>query len=257
MTLPQLANSGLDEAAALLVAARLRGIPLARLPDEATPGSDADAYAIQDRVGDRLGWTIGGWKAGLGKTGDTSSAPLYAPVIQPSPARLDATGRRIFGIEGEIAFRFARALPAGTMPHDRQTVSDAIESAHAAIEILDTRYTELDGRSRFEMLADTFNNAGFVPGPPLAAWRDLDFPRLKVTLSLDGDIVFEGVGTHPVGDPLAPVIWFANFLNARGRAIQAGDYVTTGTCTGFLRARIGSLVQVRFDGLGEAELRFD
>jgi len=192
----------------------------------------------------------------IGPDGETSSAPIYAPLLHASPARLSAAGLSLFGIEGEIAFRLGRALPPRGHPHDRTSVRDAIASAHAAIEILDSRYVSLQGRSRFEMLADAFNNGGFVPGPEAAGWRDLDLASLDVSLSIDGAIVFSGSGTHPVGDPLAPVVWLANFLNARGEALAAGDYVTTGTCTGFARAHEGAHVLVRFAGLGEAELRF-
>ena len=256
MNPPPLAEPALADAAALLVAARRDGRRLARLPAAATPAGDADGYAIQARVSRLLGWPIGGWKAGLGRAGDTSAAPLYAPLLRASPARFDPAGLALFGIEGEIAFRLGRPLPPGSRPHDRAAVIDAIASAHAAIEILDSRFTSLDGRSRFEMLADAFNNGGFVAGAPLRDWRALAIADLRVTLALDGKTVFSGRGTHPVGDPLAPVIWLANFLNARGESRQEGQYVTTGTCTGCARAHAGAHVQVRFDGLGEAELRF-
>src|SRR6266550_1188097 len=119
MTEPALAEPALAEAAALLVRARLGGPRLAHLPDALTPTSDRDGYAIQALVTRRLGWAIGGWKAGLGPAGDTSSAPLYAPLLRTSPARFDAADLALFGIEGEIAFRLGRDLPPGDQPHDR------------------------------------------------------------------------------------------------------------------------------------------
>jgi 2-keto-4-pentenoate hydratase len=256
MTGFRLAAPALAQAAALLVAARHDGRRLVRLPDALTPGTDAEGYAIQARVTQALGWPVAGWKAGLGPAGDTSSAPLYAPLVRTAPARFDPAALALFGIEGEIAFRLGRTLPAGERPHDRASVMDAIASAHAAIEILDSRFTTLQGRSRFEMLADSFNNGGFVAGPARTDWRALDLAGLPVTLAIDGKTIFTGRGTHPVGDPLAPVLWLANFLNASGAALQEGDYVTTGTCTGFARAHAGAHVLVRFEGLGEAEVSF-
>jgi 2-keto-4-pentenoate hydratase len=252
----RLTEPALAEAAAALLAVRRGGPRLARLPERLSPSTDEEGYAIQRRVSDALGWAVAGWKAGLGPGGDTSSAPLYAPLVQASPATIEPAGLALFGIEGEIAFRLGRALPPRGRPHDRESVRDAIASAHAAIEILDSRYVSLQGRSRTEMLADAFNNGGFVPGPACPVWGDIDLAALEVSLSLDGKIVFSGSGTHPVGDPLAPVVWLANFLNARRQALQEGDYVTTGTCTGFCRAHAGAHVLVRFAGLGEAEVRF-
>src|SRR4051812_27030226 len=256
MTDIRLAPAALAEAAAALVAVR-RGSPrLAGLPVRLCPGTDAEGYAIQARVTEALGWPVAGWKAGLGPNGDTSAAPLYAPLLHDSPARFASDGISLFGIEGEIAFRMGKALPLRGRPHDGDSVRDAVASAHAAIEILDSRYTSLDGRSRFEMLADTFNNGGFVAGAAQAGWRDIDLADLEVSLAIDGETVFSGRGTHPVGDPLAPVVWLANFLNARGEGLQPGDYITTGTCTGFATAHTGAHVRVRFERLGIAEVRF-
>ena len=256
MTDFRLAPAALAEAAAALVAVRRGAARLPQLPDRLRPRTDAEGYAIQAAVTAALGWRVAGWKAGLGPNGDTSSAPLYAPLLRDSPARFEPAGLSLFGIEGEIAFRMGEDLPQRDLPHDTGSVRDAIASAHAAIEILDSRYQSLEGRSRFEMLADTFNNGGFVAGAPQAGWRDIDLADLAVSLAIEGEEIFAGRGTHPVGDPLAPVVWLANFLNARGAALAAGDYVTTGTCTGFARAHAGAHVRVRFAGLGEAELRF-
>jgi 2-keto-4-pentenoate hydratase len=256
MTDFRLAPEALAEAAAALVSVR-RGAPrLPHLPDRLLPRTDAEGYAIQAQVTEALGWRIAGWKAGLGPNGDTSSAPLYAPLLRHSPARFEAGGLSLFGIEGEIAFRLALDLPPRGSPHDTGSVRDAIASAHAAIEILDSRYQSLAGLSRFEMLADTFNNGGFVAGAPQAGWRAIDLADLAVSLTIDGEEIFAGRGTHPVGDPLAPVVWLANFLNARGAALAAGDYVTTGTCTGFATAKLGAHVRVDFSELGEAEVSF-
>ena len=256
MTDRRLSQAAIAEAGALLLGARREHRRLAGLPTALAPSNDAEGYEVQSAVSAGLGWPIAGWKAGLGPGGDTSSAPLYAPLVRATPARFDPQELALFGIEGEIAFRLGRDLPPGRQQHGREAVMDAIASAHAAIEILDSRYTSLEGRSRFEMLADTFNNGGFVAGPPRTDWRAIDVADLPVTLSLDGRTAFAGRGTHPVGDPIAPVLWLANFLNQRGAMLKAGDYVTTGTCTGFLRAHAGAEVVVRFAGLGEAAVVF-
>ena len=59
-----------------------------------------------------------------------------------------------------------------------------------------------------------------------------------------------GRGGHPLGDPLAPLVWLANHLNARGLALAAGQIVTTGSCNGAQNVRPGQTVSAYFSGLG-------
>src|SRR5271170_1657035 len=100
-----------ERAARLLCAAR-GGEPLAELPADCRPQSDADAYQIQDAVIRRLGETAGGWKIGVASpTTAAFCAPIYARMIRPSPAAYAAGELRLIGIEGEIAFRLSRDLP--------------------------------------------------------------------------------------------------------------------------------------------------
>ena len=107
-----------EEAARLLCAAR-GGEPLAELPAECRPQSDADAYQIQDAVARRLGETIGGWKVGVASpTTAAFCAPIFARMIRPSPAAYAASELRLIGIEGEIAFRLGRDLPARAAPYE-------------------------------------------------------------------------------------------------------------------------------------------
>src|SRR5271156_7201349 len=97
-----------EEAARLLCLAR-GGEPLAELPADGRPQSDADAYQIQDAVIRRLGETVGGWKIGVASpTTAAFCAPIFARMIRPSPAAYAARELRLIGIEGEIAFRLGR-----------------------------------------------------------------------------------------------------------------------------------------------------
>ncbi len=79
-----------EEAARLLCAAR-SGQPIAELPADCRPQSDADAYQIQDAVTRRLGETVGGWKVGAAsEIAPAFCAPIFARMIRQSPASYDS-----------------------------------------------------------------------------------------------------------------------------------------------------------------------
>jgi 2-keto-4-pentenoate hydratase len=47
-----------------------------------------------------------------------------------------------------------------------------------------------------------------------------------------------------------------NWLRERGRDVFAGEWVSTGTCTGHCFVQVGDLVSVDFADLGLVEARF-
>src|SRR5258708_6925961 len=75
-------------------------------------------------------------------------------------------------------------LPARGRDYDGDAVVAAIASAHAAIEIVDSRYRDFKGASALEKLADFQTNGGFVHGPAVADWRGLPLERLHVRLTI-------------------------------------------------------------------------
>ncbi len=62
------------------------------------------------------------------------------------------------------------------------------------------------------------------------------------------------VGGNAAGHPRRLLTWLANHCARRGRALAAGDIVTTGTHTGLVFAAPGATATVRFPGVGEASV---
>ena len=121
-------------AEALLEARRTRRW-LAALPEGARPGTDAEAYAIQDRVVQALG-EVGGWKVGAA-TPDSEPfrGPIQATTIFADTERVPANLLHVIGVEAELAYRFNRDLPPRDTPYTRDEVLDAIGTLHPVIEI--------------------------------------------------------------------------------------------------------------------------
>lgn len=245
----------IEDLASRLVAARRTGSKLAALPEALVPATAAETYAVQDAVLHRLGATIGGWKVGAsGPEAEPNCAPLFADLVVPSPARLPAARFPLCGIEGEIAFRMGRALPPRAAPYGEAEVWDAVATLHIGIELVDSRYAEMKGTPRLALLADNQANGAYIHGPAVHEWRAVDFLRQPVSLTFDGREVASAVGGNAAGHPRRLVAWLANHVAGRSGGLRPGDLVTTGTHTGLTFAPPGTVVTVRFAGLGEATL---
>jgi len=241
--------------AELLLAARRTGRPIETLPAALTPATADAAYAVQDSVAAALG-AIAGWKVGAASpTAEPNCAPLFAAWVAASPARWPAARFRLRGIEGELAFRFGRALPPRAAPYGEDEVWAAIGTLHPAIELVESRFVDFRAMDRFALLADFGSNGAFCYGAAAVSdWRAVDFLRQPAVLTIDGKEVARAIGGNAAGHPRRLLTWLANHRAARGSGIAAGDIVTTGTHTGLVFAEPGATVTVRFAGLGEASL---
>jgi len=244
----------IDKSAALLVRARREMQPIDGLPEAFQPTSVADAHAIQDAVTAALGKPIGAFKANAPANAEPTRGVIYAETIHPSPARIPAAEVPQCGVEGEIAFVFRRGLAPRPAPYTRDEVAAAVDAC-AAIEVVTSRYKELDKASTLEKLADSISNGAFVHAAPMADWRNLDLGKLPVTLTVNGAPVLQQAGGHPTGDPLGAAVALVNMMRDQG-GVHAGQFVTCGSYTGLRFLKPGDVCGVRFDGVGSAEVTF-
>ena len=241
-------------AATLLSEARRSGTPLGELPEACRPASVSDAHAIQDAVTDALGYEVGAFKANAPPDAEANRGVIYGRDIHPSPARIQASTVPLLGVEGEVAFRFTRDLPARQEPYSEQEVAAAVEAC-AAIEVVHSRYADQAARSFLEKLADCISNGAFVPGETTEDWCGLDMGRIHVELEVNGKTVVAQDGGHPIGDPLGVAVALVNMMRA-GPGIRSGQYVTCGSFTGVRFLHPGDTCTARFRGLGEAKVVF-
>ena len=242
----------IDTAARLLAAARQSGDRLDTLP--VGPKTADEAHAIQDRVTALLGEQVAAYKANAPAHDEPTRAPIYARMIRQSPAEIGAEETPDLGVEGEIAFHFTRDLGPRSAPYTRTEVAACVEAC-AAIEVVSSRFRDPSSCSSLAKLADCISNGAFVPGAGNAEWADLDLNRLHVTLLVNGAPVVDQVGGHPSGDPLGVAVALVDLMR-NGPGIRAGQYVTTGSCTGLRFLSAGDRCEVAFERLGRAELVF-
>jgi 2-keto-4-pentenoate hydratase len=247
-------RSDIAAAAALLVEARQQRSRIGLLPAACRPRSVADAHAIQDAVTATLGAAVGAFKANAPPGREAMRAPIYAPTVHASPARVSAREMPQCGVEGEVAFRFRRDLPPRAIAYTRDEVAEVLDAC-AAIEVVTSRFADPDAATLLDKLADCVSNGGLVHGELTADWRGRDLGRLKVALTVNGETILEQVGGHPTGDPLGIAVALVEMMRGGG-GVREGQFVTCGSCTGLRYLKPGDTCGVRFEGLGTAQVTF-
>lgn len=243
------------DAALLLLGARRD--PASRpttLPEALRPATAAEAYLVQQAVMAGLG-DIGGWKVGYSPDAGTfTCAPIPRAAIWHGPAAVDAacTDR---GVEGEIAVTLGADLPPRAAPYGEADLHAAIQSAHPAIEVLQSRFTDPAGSDKLSLLADSLSNHALVVGPAMPHWDGVDLRHETVRVLVDGAEVKTGTG-NPGGEMLRLLVWLANTGATWAGGLRAGQVVTTGSWTGADTVPPGGTAQIVFAHMGATGVSF-
>ena len=224
--------------------------PPAHVDDNLVPLSIEDAYRIQDEVAQHLG-PIVGWKVGAQTpSSEPFCAPIHALTLFNDGATVPHGLCRHLGVEAEIAYRFAQALPPRERDWTRDEVMDRIGTIHPVIEILDTRFETPGSQHKFLHTADQQSHGALIVGPGVAEWRKYNPVVEHVRLSINDETVAEHVGGNSAGDPLRLLVWLANHASRRNLGIDAGSIVTTGSTTGTIFVDHGARVSASFPAIG-------
>ena len=235
------------EAANLLLDARRTGQRIAALPDRLKPQTMEDAYAVQAAVFKQLDDGIAGYKIAAQPDGVNVVAPILASLMVWNGATRSMAPNDKIAIELEFGFRFSRDVAADA---DQATIYKAIDATIVTIELCDTRYTGLEGRSRAELTADFFSSRGAVPGTAVPFDPNMNFKGAKVRQIFDGVVNTERTDSHPNGNPLFPLALLPKALAEQGYHIKAGHFVITGSLTGFTWVDKPTKIVGEIDGFG-------
>jgi len=257
--IPDARTAELLSAGELLLEARRTATPLADLPVPLQPTSLEEAYFVQDAMARSLEPSgIRAWKVGAPAPDAT---PMFGPMISAwiaDDASVLADPRiRLRGLEAEISFLIGQDLPPRLTPYTREEIVDAIASCHPAIEELEAGLLAPSKVARFTMIADLQMHGGFVHGPAVSGWQQIDFSKESVLLAVDGSVRVERTASNTAGtDLLRLMLYLANEGAVRTGGLKRGDWITTGSWTGNTFASAGSEVDVRFSTAGNVSLRF-
>jgi 2-keto-4-pentenoate hydratase len=247
-------NDRMNTALTALLASRQGGRRPVGFPQDQKPETFAEAYAWQDALVAQIG-PVAGWKVGA-DTPDSEPfrAALNADTLHLAPAQLPGSRYGVIGVEAEIVYTLAKALPIRSVPYTRSEVLDAIGSVHAGIEIVDTRFAAWGMVDRPSQIVDQFNHGALVIGEGRPEGFEVDPHEQEVELALNGETVLRKRGGNSAGDAVRLLVWLANGGAAGQGGLAAGARITTGSWTGSLFVGSGTQVLVRFSGIGTASL---
>lgn len=172
----------------------------------------------------------------LGNGGELSMDTLIAPKI-----------------ECEICFRLGSGLSGKGLSIEQ--VLAATEAVAASFEICDARIK--DWKCPYpDFFADNGFSARVVLSGRWMAVGEIDLLAEPVVLTQDGQQLASGQGAMAMGHPANAVAWLAGKLADRGKALEAGQIVMTGTLTPILPISRGSTYVATFGTLGQVQKTF-
>jgi 2-keto-4-pentenoate hydratase len=243
-----------DTAAARLLHARRHGVPV---PAPRIDDAEA-AYAAQRDVAAAQGWFDGAprhWKSGGPSPAAQTHGALPPGGVSASPAVAPPWPAGARWIEAEIALRLGEPVDAATAATlDMTSAERRVDAMCVSIEIVESRWAEALDAPALAKLADLQSHGALVLGEwmPYATrnWR-----TQACRVRIGSRPVVERRGTHSMGQPAAVLPGWLRHATRDGTVLPAGTVVTTGTWVGMLEAQRGELVDVRFEGIGDAQVQ--
>lgn len=235
------------------------------LPPALRPRSLDETYAVQEALqalmagGSRA---VAGHKVALTspamrhllKVEEPFAGVIFADTVHLSPATVRAGDFVRLGIECELAVRLERDLPAAGAPYDREKVARAVGACMAAFELVDDRNADYGNLDAPSCIADNGWNAGVALGPARADWRTLDLERAAGRLTINGRTAGAGRAGDVMGHPFEALAWLANLAARRGRSLERGRIVMTGSIVATTYVAPGDRAVFAFDGLDATTL---
>jgi 2-keto-4-pentenoate hydratase len=253
-----------DEAARVLLDARKDRRTIPALPESCRPATLEEGYAVQDALVALSGARVEGWKLGATTPYWQKRAGLKEPMagrllegsVHRGSTKLEGAAFRMRMVECEYAFRLGRDLPPRAEPYGRDEVFDAVDAVFGCIEVADTRYDKGLMVDTPSLVADNVLAGAYLVGPSVPDFRGADLTHAVVRVIADGKPFTEGSGEHTGGHPVLPLVWLAEDRRKRGDGLKAGQLVSTGSCTGGVRATPTSIVRAEFATWGAVEVTF-
>lgn len=230
------------------------------LPAPVAPRSVADAYAAQDAL--RLFWEpLHGRVAGL-KIATTTKVMqqlmgidhpcggvIYANRVHASPHDLRLSDYLHVVVECELAVRVASTLPKRATPYSRGDVRRAVDTVMPAFELIEDRNAVYTQTRALSLIADNAWNGGIVLGKPVRVPSDLELNGLKGHLQ-----TATGVKEGVTDDPMGALAWIVNLAADRGKPLEAGQVVITGSIIATLPIAAGETFRFEIEGLGAVQM---
>lgn len=200
------------------------------------------------------------WKAGgPSRRGDIANTALLEAGVWSSPAQAGSHAFNIRLIEIEIAFRTNRTVtPEEAMGMTQEQGHRLIDALTVSIEIVDSRWDQIEDASPLLKLADMQSHGALVLGdwiPYDDREAHRDWSKQRCTVKIGDQKPLEFIGTHSLQDPRWVIPFWVGHATAGNQSLPAGSVVTTGSWCGMPAAKAGDLIIAQFDGIGGASVQ--
>jgi 2-keto-4-pentenoate hydratase len=253
----------MSETARILAEGRRAGEKLDGYPGP-KPANPREAFTIQTKAREILGWRQRGWKVGC--TSEIAQKALATDSPFPGPVYAE----RLFGsgdfvptkpsnwrvTEPEIAFTMARDLPSRGKRYEVDEVLAEVATVHPAIEIVNPRLPKGFADAIEWYIADGALSDALVLGAGMKPLARNAYAKVTCEASINGKIIGRGVGANALGGPELVLTWLANDLINKGTHLKAGDVIATGVITEVFSSQLGDEVSATFERLGSVTARF-
>ena len=240
------------------------------LPEHLNPVDDNEAYAIQDCLFDLRKVEYGdvaGYKVAL--TSEVMqtmlsypspfSGPLHEKLIYQNPKTLHSSEYGRLCIECELAAVVGSDIKFRDTPYSAQEIESYVSTIAPALEIVDDRNADYQSITELvrTLIADNAWNAGVVVGNLTTNWRDIDIRNMCGTVSICGIETGVGFGRDVLGDPMNALAWLANSITSRGKTIEEGMIIMTGTMIKTQFVEPGDILEFNIPELGSVTAKID
>lgn len=258
----------IEAAAQFLLQAHHRRDPFGPIPDLIAPRDVAETYAVQEAfqglqsnskggiAGYKIAATTRVMQQLLGLNEPLSGA-ILAKTIHDSPAVLRSEDYSHLGVECEIAVQIGEDITPAAAPYRRHVIDRYVQAVMPAFELIDDRHADYAHLSRLLLpgIADNAWNAGVVVGSALEDWQQIDLAAVQGALYINRTLAGEGRGADVMGHPFEALTWLANHFAKRGKTVQKGAIVMTGSVIATKFVSPGDEVSFRAERLGEVHAR--
>ena len=156
-------------------------------------------------------------------------------------------------VEAEIALVLKADL--NQIQHTYADIISATDYALAAIEVVDSRIENWK-ISLIDTVADNASSAAYVLSSKPVQLSNVDLVNCKMQMTLEGEVVSQGIGKACLANPLNAAVWLADEMVKRGRPLKKGDLVLTGALGPMVVARPGDEFKVQIEGFGSVTALF-
>ena len=253
----------IEQAAQILLDARIKKYQIDDIPDEYRPSNFEEAYVIQHRLFELLGTGRAGWFLGGTNISESSEhgaefffGPILDSALKESPAELNQEIFMTWEVDVEYGFTIASDILPRDMPYEFEEIIGFVKSIHPTLDIVNSQYKDLSVISLSSMIANLGVDGAIIRGPGSTNWNPADLGDHTATLFVNGKQTLSGTGKTILGNPVNALHWFVNHQSSQGQVIHAGDFVATGSCTDVYEGRLHDRVKADFGVLGSVEATF-